>query len=118
MLESPAMIGYVVRSMARITLYKLSPSDCERLMKASDRLAVVADTLRAARYANGPALIQLLIEANDDIMAVGAKGAAVIARALERKGVKIPTGESEEGAAGELAQEERGSEERSNVEVG
>ena len=54
--------------MARMTLTKLYPRDVEDLHEASENLAIVANALRAAKYANGPALIQLLIRANDPIV--------------------------------------------------
>jgi hypothetical protein len=75
--------------MSQMTLAKLNPRDVADLNAASERLAIVANALKAAKYANGPALVQLLIEANDPIVRVMNKGAGAIVRALERKGVKV-----------------------------
>lgn len=81
--------------MGRITLTKLFPRDVEELHAASERLAIVADALRSAKYANGPALIQLLIEANDPIVRIMNKGAACIARSLERRQGPVASEEPE-----------------------
>lgn len=74
---------------------RLSFKDVRELDEASDRLAIVANTLKAAKYANGPALVQLLIESNESIERIKLKGAAAIARHLERKGVISSSSEAE-----------------------
>lgn len=84
-----------------MTLTKLYPRDVEELHDASENLAIVADALRAAKYANGPALIQLLIKANEPIVRIMTKGAACIARSLERKGVVAAPDELEQGPVDE-----------------
>lgn len=81
--------------MRRITFSKLYLKDVQELQAASERLAIVANALKAAKYANGPALVQLLIEANDPIVRLIAKGGGAIARSLERSGVVVASSEAE-----------------------
>lgn len=74
---------------------RLSFRDVKELDEASDRLVVVANSLQATRYANGPALVKLLSEANDSIERIKVKGAAAIARHLERKQGAAASSEAE-----------------------
>lgn len=74
---------------------KLHPKDVAELHQASERLAIVANALKAAKYANGPALVQLLIEANNPIVRIMNKGAGAIARSLERQGVTADSSDPE-----------------------
>jgi len=85
---------------------RLSVRDIEDLAIASERLVAAYRTIEGSGYKNGPALLQLIQEANTPIERIRAKGARSIARFLERRGVAEPQQEAgTENAQSELALE-------------
>jgi hypothetical protein len=67
---------------------RLTPQHVRSLGEASDALAAAANTIRRVNPQWGPGVMQLLILANDKVVAVMNDGAAAIARYMERHGVK------------------------------
>ena len=62
---------------------RLSRRDVEELSAASVKLAQAAATIRATKTNYVPAVIQLLVEANDTIVGIRDRALAVVKRILE-----------------------------------
>jgi hypothetical protein len=62
----------------------------ERLARAADRLETVAATIKSSSLKHGPALVQLLIDAQEPIVDLVQRGGASMVRHLEREGAAQP----------------------------
>ena len=78
---------------------RLSRRDVQELNSASEALADAAHTIQQMRPQWGPAVVRLLVMANDVVVRVQNKGAEAFAKYLEKHGLKELPGETEaEGA--------------------
>jgi len=78
---------------------RISVRDLQEIDSASNRLAAVAAQVKRANPAWAPAVIELLIEANDVILRIQAKGAGTFARYLEKRGLQSTQDAPETAAA-------------------
>ena len=69
---------------------RLTFRDVSDLNYASEALAAAAEQIRRANPGWAPAVVQLLIQANDTVVRIQNKGAGAFARWYEKHGVKPP----------------------------
>lgn len=69
---------------------RISQRDIRELDAASDALAMAASIIKRDRPRCTDDVVGLLIKANETIERIKAKGAAALARYLERRGVTVP----------------------------
>ena len=81
--------------------------DVERLTTASAALASVADTIKSTKANYVPAAVQLLIEANDVIIAMRDRGLRPIANYLQKHGGPVPRAFTTEKPDAEQAREDQ-----------
>ena len=79
---------------------KLSLKNIHDLNTASECICSAANTIASVRPQWGPAVIQLLTQANDIVVGIQNRGASAIARYMEKHGVGRSPEKTEVGATG------------------
>jgi hypothetical protein len=88
----------LLNGAARLTL-----RDVSDLNYASEALAAAAEQVKRANPGWGPAVVQLLIQANDTVVRLQNKGAGAFARYMEKRGMKPPGADAGELNSSESA---------------
>ncbi len=91
---------------------RLSVRELEELRAASQRLLAAHQAIALAKYANAPALLQLIYEANLPLDRVIQRCDGVLHRYLVKQGVIAETNEAGTESAESVAQDESGAPER------
>ena len=80
---------------------RLRPQDVQELNQASEEMAAAAEIVKRTNPSWGAAVIQLLISANNRVVAIQNRGAATFARYLEKHGIQEPQDGSDASIPGE-----------------